>query len=54
VKNLKDRTEVSDFLARFERIVRHMQETHPDWADVILSTDRDHRIELTGKSERPF
>ena len=54
VKNLKSRAEVSDFLASFERIVSHMQDTHPDWADVILSADRDHRIELTGKSERPF
>lgn len=39
---LASREETRRFLATFERIVRHMQATSGDWADLRLETDRSH------------
>lgn len=43
---LKNRTEVGGFLATFQRLVMHMQDTCPDWADLVLTCDRSHRMEI--------
>lgn len=45
-KNLQNRLEVMHFLARFERIVRHMQNSSSEWADLVLETDREHNVRL--------
>ena len=45
-KNLQSRLEVMHFLACFERIVSHMQQSCPEWADLVLETDREHNIRL--------
>lgn len=41
-RNLQDRAEVETFLACFERVVKHMQNSHSNWADLTLSVDRNH------------
>ncbi len=43
---LQNRGEVADFLAPFERIVRHMQATSKAWADARLHADARHRLEV--------
>lgn len=45
-KNLQNRLEVMHFLACFERIVRHMQNSSSEWADLVLETDREHNVRL--------
>ena len=42
--NLGRIEDVRNFLGTFERVVRHMQNSHQEWADVTLSADRDHCI----------
>jgi len=44
--NLKSRAEVENFLSSFERIVNHMQDSYPQWADLVMETDRSHGIGL--------
>lgn len=49
---MQSRPEVERFLAGFSDICRHMQESHPAWADLVLPLDRDHnylKIEPTAK-----
>ena len=41
---LSSREETGEFLATFERIVRHMLATSHDWADFRLEADRSHRL----------
>jgi D-glycerate 3-kinase len=48
VKKLESREEVVDFLARFQRLVEHMQKTSPEWADLILAVDHHHKITMGG------
>jgi D-glycerate 3-kinase len=43
---LKSRGEVEIFLAGFERIFRHMQESYPQWADRVIAADRGHDFRL--------
>ncbi len=43
---LKNREAVEDFLATYKRIVRHMLDTHTQWADVSLYADNHHRLRL--------
>jgi D-glycerate 3-kinase len=45
-KNLKSRTEVENFLGCFERIFNHMQDSYPQWADLVMEVDRNHDISL--------
>jgi D-glycerate 3-kinase len=40
--NLRSHAEVQAFLAHYQRIVLHMQRTHPRWASLSLETDREH------------
>jgi D-glycerate 3-kinase len=42
---LQSRDEVADFLATFQRIALHMQETSARWADWRLRCDALHRLE---------
>jgi D-glycerate 3-kinase len=44
---LSSREEIGNFLATFERIVRHMLTTSHNWADFRLDTDRCHRLRAT-------
>jgi D-glycerate 3-kinase len=46
VRGLERREDVQEFLGSFERIVRHMQATCGEWADVCLLAGRDHSIRL--------
>lgn len=41
---LSSKEEIGNFLATFERIVRHMQATSHDWADFRLEADSSHRL----------
>jgi D-glycerate 3-kinase len=41
---LSSREETGNFLATFERIVRHMLATSHNWADFRLEADRSHRL----------
>ena len=34
---------VADFLARFQRLTQHLQSTAADWADLLITLDRQHR-----------
>ncbi|MBT8054121.1 MAG: kinase [Gammaproteobacteria bacterium] len=43
---LRSRQDVREFLASFERIVRHMQQSFPEWADLSIDTDRQHNFSL--------
>jgi D-glycerate 3-kinase len=45
-KNLKSRTDVENFLGCFERIFNHMQDSYPQWADLVIEVDRNHDISL--------
>jgi D-glycerate 3-kinase len=45
-RNLKSRSEIGNFLACFERIVNHMQDSHTQWADLVMEADRNHDISL--------
>jgi D-glycerate 3-kinase len=45
-KNLHSRQDVADFLARFERIARHMQVSYPQWADLVIEAGREHDFRL--------
>lgn len=45
-KNLDSRFEVEKFLGSFERIVRHMQNSYPAWANLVLELDLNHDIHL--------
>jgi D-glycerate 3-kinase len=45
--NLKSRAEVVNFLGCFERIVNHMQNSYPQWADLVMEADRNHHISLS-------
>lgn len=49
-RNLENRRDVEIFLGPFERIVNHMQNTHSEWADLILEADRGHDITLCQRS----
>jgi D-glycerate 3-kinase len=49
-KNLNSRFEVEKFLGSFERIVNHMQNSYPEWADQVLELDRHHDIKLTHRN----
>jgi D-glycerate 3-kinase len=42
VPALKSRTDVEAFLAHYQRLVEHMQETSGNWADLILLLDASH------------
>jgi len=42
VPALKLRTDVEAFLAHYQRLVEHMQETSANWADLILLLDASH------------
>jgi D-glycerate 3-kinase len=50
--NLKSRAEVENFLGSFERIVNHMQDSYPQWADLVMEADRNHGIALPDQSEK--
>ena len=50
-RNLDSRTGVRDFLGCFEGIVRYMQDSYPQWADLVLETDCNHHIKLSEQSE---
>jgi D-glycerate 3-kinase len=50
--NLKSRAEVENFLSSFERIVNHMQNSYPQWADLVMEADRNHGIGLPDQSEK--
>jgi len=41
--HLRSRAQTEAFLGTFERIVRHMQDTCPEWADWRLWADESHR-----------
>lgn len=45
-KNLNSRQDVADFLARFERIVGHMQVSYAQWADLVIEAGRQHDFRL--------
>lgn len=36
--------QVADFVARFERVTRHMLHEMPGRADIVVQLDRDHRV----------
>jgi D-glycerate 3-kinase len=46
---LHSRGEVEKFLAGFERIFRHMQETYPQWADRVIEADSKHDFSLAAR-----
>jgi D-glycerate 3-kinase len=50
--NLKSRAEVENFLGSFERIVNHMQDSYPQWADLVMEADRNHHISLSQQSRK--
>ena len=50
--NLKSRVEVEKFLGCFERIVNHMQNSYPQWADLVMEADRNHHISLSQQSRK--
>ena len=45
---LRSREEVAGFLATFERIAGHMQETSAHWAGFRLQADTQHRLQVIG------
>jgi len=49
--NLPSRLEVIRFLSSFEHIVKHMQRTHTEWADLTIETDRWHNFHLPDKNK---
>ncbi len=51
-KNLKSRTDVENFLGCFERIFNHMQDSYPQWADLVMEVDRNHDISLPDQYEK--
>jgi len=51
-KNLQSRHEVVQFLACFERIVRHMQSSHREWADLTLELNHSHNIRLPEQNRK--
>jgi len=50
--NLKSRLQVENFLGSFERIVNHMQDSYPQWADLVMEADRNHVISLPERSRK--
>lgn len=43
---LKDRQMVAGFLAQFQRLAMHMQDTADRWADVIINIDSNHILSI--------
>ncbi len=44
--HLQSRADVEQFLRPFQRIVTHMQDTAPRWADRIITIDNNHLLSL--------
>jgi D-glycerate 3-kinase len=44
--NLLSRHDVRNFLSSFEQIVKSMQRTHIEWADLVIETDQRHNFHL--------
>jgi D-glycerate 3-kinase len=47
------REAVREFLGTFERIVRHMQAGHRQWADLVLEAGRDHGLCIAEEQNQP-